>query len=67
MTSMDSDDFYEDDEPLEEIVAAFERGEKGLTAPPPRGFNETLTVPGLRPILTQYSNTTISTLVRSGN
>ncbi len=28
------EDFYEDDEPLEKIVAAFERGERGVTAPP---------------------------------
>ncbi|MCA1708412.1 MAG: hypothetical protein LC808_36095 [Actinobacteria bacterium] len=26
-------DFYEDDEPVEKIRAAFERGEKGFTAP----------------------------------
>lgn len=30
------DDFYEEDEPLEDLIAAFERGEKGVTAPPPR-------------------------------
>jgi hypothetical protein len=28
------EDFYEDDEPLEKIVSAFERGEHGVTAPP---------------------------------
>ena len=28
------DDFYEEDEPLEMIEAAFERGEKVFTAPP---------------------------------
>ncbi len=27
----DSEDFYEEDEPVEEIIAAFESGEKGLT------------------------------------
>jgi hypothetical protein len=27
------EDFYEDDEPLEKIVAAFEHGEHGVTAP----------------------------------
>lgn len=30
----DPSDFYEDDEPIEEIVGTFDRGEKGLTAPP---------------------------------
>lgn len=29
---MNDDDFYEDDEPVEDVLAAFERGEKGLTA-----------------------------------
>lgn len=28
-------DFYEEDEPTSEIVAAFKRGKKGVTAPPP--------------------------------
>jgi hypothetical protein len=30
----EGEDFYEDDEPLEKIVAAFEHGEHGVTAPP---------------------------------
>lgn len=34
------DDFYEEDEPLEKIVAAFERGEKGVTRPPDRAAAE---------------------------
>jgi hypothetical protein len=29
------EDFYEDDEPVEKIREAFDRGEKGLTGPPP--------------------------------
>lgn len=29
-----ADDFYKEDEPLEDVIAAFERGEKVLTAPP---------------------------------
>lgn len=29
-----SDDFYEDDEPVEDVIAAFEAGEKGRTRPP---------------------------------
>lgn len=30
------DDFYEEDEPLEDVIAAFDRGEKGLTIGPKR-------------------------------
>jgi hypothetical protein len=33
---MDADDFYEEDEPVEKIKAAFERGEKHVTARPVR-------------------------------
>jgi hypothetical protein len=65
MRSMDSDDFYEDDEPVEEIMAAFERGEKGVTAPPSHGVNETIIVPGLRPILTQKSSNRPNSLLAS--
>jgi hypothetical protein len=28
------DGFYEDDEPVEDVIAAFERGEQGFTRPP---------------------------------
>jgi hypothetical protein len=28
-------DFYVEDEPIEEVRAAYERGTKGVTAPPP--------------------------------
>ncbi|TCN40501.1 hypothetical protein EV644_106430 [Kribbella orskensis] len=38
------DDFYEDDEPVENVKAAFERGTKGVTAPQ-RGFNLFVAVP----------------------
>jgi hypothetical protein len=31
----EADAFYEDDEPVEKIRAAFERGTKGTTGPPP--------------------------------
>jgi hypothetical protein len=31
----DEEDFYEDDQPVEEVLAAFDRGEKGITWPPP--------------------------------
>ena len=35
MTGVETNaDFYEEDEPVEKIVAAFERGEKGLTGRP---------------------------------
>lgn len=31
---MERNDFYEEDEPIEEILAGWVAGEKGLTAPP---------------------------------
>ena len=31
---VDDNDFYEEDEPIENILDAFERGEKGVTVPP---------------------------------
>lgn len=31
-----SDDFYEEDEPVDKVIAAFEQGEKHLTAQPVR-------------------------------
>lgn len=34
----DQPDFYEDDEPLEDVLAAWERGVKGATAPPIWGY-----------------------------
>lgn len=34
-----SDDFYEEDEPVEKVVAAFEQGEKHLTVRPVRKLN----------------------------
>jgi hypothetical protein len=41
-------EFYEDDEPVAKIAEAFERGEKGLTAPPPSwGHTEYLLLGGL--------------------
>jgi hypothetical protein len=30
----EDEDFYEDDEPVESVAAAYERGEKFVTAPP---------------------------------
>ncbi len=33
-------DFYEDDEPVEKIRAAFDRGDKGLTGKRPRDLNQ---------------------------
>jgi hypothetical protein len=31
MTVMDDNDFYEDDEPIEDVRAAWKRGERGMT------------------------------------
>lgn len=39
--------FYEDDEPVEKIAAAFQRGEKHLTRAPRRGQTEYLRLRGL--------------------
>jgi hypothetical protein len=33
-----ADDFYEDDEPLEDVVRAFQEGEKYVTEPPHQGM-----------------------------
>jgi hypothetical protein len=30
----EGENFYEDDEPLEKVIAAFEHGQHGVTAPP---------------------------------
>lgn len=35
---------YEDDEPVEDVVSAFDAGEKGVTAP---GVNARLDLPGI--------------------
>jgi hypothetical protein len=44
MTDMTpSSEFYEEDEPVEAIVAAFERGERGVTARP-RGWTRYLMI-----------------------
>jgi hypothetical protein len=43
-------DFYEEDEPIEKIEAAFERGEKVMTARP-RGQTVYLDVPASGPLL----------------
>jgi hypothetical protein len=37
--AIETGDFYEDDEPIEDVLAAWERGTKGVTAPRRRGFN----------------------------
>lgn len=46
MTYMSANDFYEEDEPVQDILQAFERGEKRVTRRPDRGFNEHLTIVG---------------------
>ncbi|WP_433800461.1 hypothetical protein [Actinomycetospora sp. CA-084318] len=33
-------DFYEDDEPVDELLAAFDEGEQGVTGPLSRGRTE---------------------------
>lgn len=45
MTDM-SNDFYEDDEPVEKIIAAFAKGEKHETGRPVNGRNYYLALPG---------------------
>jgi hypothetical protein len=44
---MSADDFYVPDEPVEDVIAAYERGEKRVTARPSNGKTEQLRVPGL--------------------
>ena len=46
MKGMDRNDFYEDDEPVEEVLKAFERGQKHVTEPPALGFNLHLSLRG---------------------
>lgn len=38
-------DFYEDDEPLEDLLAAFERGTKVETSYPEHGWGRTIHLP----------------------
>lgn len=42
MGLMEPGDFYEDDEPVEKILAAFEAGEKFETTPPRRAWSARL-------------------------
>lgn len=37
-------DFYEEDEPIEKILAIFDRGVKGVTAPPEEAADDLVTV-----------------------
>ncbi len=62
---MGSSDFYETDEPLEQVLEAFEQGEKRLTAMPPagqtgrpsgRGWTEYLRLPGALGLLQPLSD-----------
>jgi hypothetical protein len=48
MSRPDDDDFYMEDEPVADVVAAFERGAQHLTASP-RGQTQTLALPALYP------------------
>lgn len=48
MDNMDLDlDFYEDDEPVEKIKAAFAAGRKGQTEAPCAGATAYLAIPGI--------------------
>lgn len=38
------DDFYEPDEPIEDVLRAFDEGEKFVTTPPSRGQNRLMLV-----------------------
>ncbi len=40
------DDFYEDDEPVEEVIRAFNEGEKGVTGPATWSSSAFLNLPG---------------------
>lgn len=42
---MNSGDFYEDDEIVEDVVQAYENGERGVTAVPTRSFLFTFVLP----------------------
>ncbi len=42
------EDYYEDDEPVAAVIAAFAKGEKGKTTPPPRGVTTYLAVAGYK-------------------
>ena len=55
-------DFYEDDEPVEDVLAAFEAGEQQLTEPPPRG--RTLFVDVAHNAQIETATTTSGELVR---
>ncbi|GLZ55668.1 hypothetical protein [Actinomycetospora sp. NBRC 106378] len=55
-------DFYEDDEPVEDVLAAFEAGEKQLTEPPSRG--RTLFVDVARNAQVETGNTSSGELVQ---
>jgi hypothetical protein len=44
------DDFYEDDEPYEDVRAAFDAGEKGLTVSKP-GSGDTAVLTTARPVM----------------
>lgn len=57
--------FYEDDEPTEKVVEDFERGEKGVTAPPGDVTWQSTAWPDLPWSVTMSDNTTCSPGVRA--
>lgn len=44
-----ADDFFEEDESVEDVVRAYEHGVRGVTAPPIRSFWFTFVVPQVLP------------------
>lgn len=46
MRRVTPNDFYEDDEPVEDVFAAFDRGAKDVTRPPGLGQTHHLALPG---------------------
>ena len=61
------DDFYEDDEPVEQVVRTFDEGEKGLTGQRSWGRTDYLKLPEIRGISRISSATNLSTRELAGN
>jgi hypothetical protein len=55
-------DFYEPDEPVDEVIKAFQQGEPGLTRRPTRGWTQYLAIKGLSQVrmALQESATTVN-------
>ncbi len=57
------EDFYEDDEPVAAVIAAFDAGEKGKTAPRPLGVTTFLAVAGYKGLVPGTANRPAGELV----